>query len=409
MLKRWIKRFLGLLLLGGLAGGLVYSFLPKPVPVDLSTVTRGPLQVTVDEDGRTRIRDRYIVSAPLAGKLGRIRMKPGAHVQPGDLLTTIEPSDPALLDPRAVAQAEARVKGARSAVERANSSLEAAKVSLDHAESEYARAVELYRKKAISPTDYELKVMLQRTQTEEYRVARHSKEISEFELEQAEAALLRTRPNSASDMPDGEFLFSLRAPPVTVPGGTFQVLRVMQESEAVVTPGQNLLELGDPSDLEVEVDVLSADAVKIVPGARVSLEQWGGDQPLEGRVRLVEPSGFLKISALGVEEQRVNVIVDFPDRTLVPKTLGDQFRVEARISVWEGADVLQVPMSALFRRGDSWAMFRVIEGRAVETPIKIGHQNGRFAEVLEGLSEADTVIIHPGDQVSDGKLVQPRV
>jgi HlyD family secretion protein len=183
----------------------------------------------------------------------------------------------------------------------------------------------------------------------------------------------------------------------------------MQESEAVVAPGQNLLELGDPSDLEVEVDVLSADAVKIVPGARVSLEQWGGDQPLEGRVRLVEPSGFLKISALGVEEQRVNVIVDFPDRTQVPKTLGDQFRVEARISVWEGADVLQVPMSALFRRGDSWAVFRVIEGRALETLIKIGHQNGRFAEVLEGLSEAETVIIHPGDQVSDRKLVQPRV
>ena len=197
--------------------------------------------------------------------------------------------------------------------------------------------------------------------------------------------------------------WEIRSPVVGV------VLRLAQESEAVVAPGQNLLELGDPSDLEVEVDVLSADAVKIVPGARVSLEQWGGDQPLEGRVRLVEPSGFLKISALGVEEQRVNVIVDFPDRTQVPKTLGDQFRVEARISVWEGADVLQVPMSALFRRGDSWAVFRVIEGRALETLIKIGHQNGRFAEVLEGLSEAETVIIHPGDQVSDGKLVQPRV
>ena len=409
MLKRWIKRFLGLLLLGGLAGGLLYSFLPKPVLVDLSPVTRGPLKVTVDEDGRTRIRDRYVVSAPLSGKLGRIRLKPGAKVKSGDVLTTIEPSDPALLDPRAVAQAEARVKGARSAVERASSALEAARLALDHAESEYARAVELFRKKAISPTDYELKVMQQRTQVEEFRSARHSKEISEYELEQAEAALLRTNPRAASDMPDGEFLFTLRVPPATVAGGELHVLRVMQESEAVVAPGQNLLELGDPSDLEVEVDVLSADAVKIQPGARVSLEQWGGDGPLEGQVRLVEPSGFLKISALGVEEQRVNVIVDFPDRTQVPRTLGDQFRVEAKISVWEGDDVLQVPMSALFRRGDSWAVYRVTDGRAVETVVQIGHQNGRFAEVLDGLAQGDTVIIHPGDQVSDGRLVQPRI
>ncbi|RPI81845.1 MAG: HlyD family efflux transporter periplasmic adaptor subunit, partial [Planctomycetaceae bacterium] len=349
MLKRWIKRLLGLLVLTGLVGGIVYAFLPKPVPVDFGRVTRGVLQVAVEEDGRTRIKDRYIVSAPLAGKLERIRLKPGARVSPGDVVAVIEPSDPALLDPRALAQAEARVKGARSAIERAAAGLEAAKVSLDHAETEFARAEELLRKKAISPTDYDTRVMLRRMRVEEYRTARHSREIAEFELELAEAALLRTRPPAAGSTPTDVFLFELRAPPVAVPGGQFQVLRVAQESEAVVSPGQSLLELGDPSDLEVEIDVLSADAVKIRPGGRVLLEQWGGDEPLEGQVRLVEPAGFTKISALGVEEQRVYVIVDFPDRSKLPSTLGDAYRVEAKILVWEGMDVVQVPMSALFR------------------------------------------------------------
>lgn len=409
MLKRWIKRFLGFLVLGGLVGGIIYAFLPKPVPVDFGRVTRGPLQVAVEEDGRTRIKDRYVVSAPLAGKVGRIRLKPGARVSPGDVVAVIEPSDPALLDPRALAQADARVKGARSAIDRAAASLEAAKVALDHAESEFARAEELKRKKAISTTDYDVRVMERRMRNEEYRTVRHSKEIAEFELELAEAALLRTRPPVSGASPNDEFLFELRAPPVALPGGQFYVLRVTQESEAVVTPGQALLELGDPSDLEVEIDVLSADAVKVRPGGRVLLEQWGGDEPLEGRVRLVEPAGFTKISALGVEEQRVNVIVDFPDRLKIPANLGDAFRVEAKILVWESDDVLQVPMSSLFRHKGGWAVFRLREGKAELCPVQIGQKNGLQAQVLEGLAEGDPIIVHPGDKVSDGIAVVPRV
>ncbi len=408
-MKRWIKKIFGLLLVAGLVGGIGYAFLPKPVPVDFDRVTRRPLLVAVEEDGRTRIRDRYIVSAPLSGKLSRVRLKPGARVKPGEVVAAIEPSDPALLDPRALAQAEARVKAARSAIDRAVSSLESAKVALDHAESEYARAEELRGKKAISPTDFDMRVMLRRTRVEDYRAARHSKEIAEFELELAEGALVRTRPPINGASPMDEFLFELRAPPASLPGGEFQVLRVMQESESVVSPGQTVLELGDPSDLEVEVDVLSADAVKVHPGARVFLEQWGGEEPLEGRVRLVEPAGFLKISALGVEEQRVNVIIDFPDRSKIPVELGDQFRVEARIVTWEAGDVLQVPMSALFRRQGGWAVFRVREGKAELCPVKIGHKNGLRAEVLEGLDDEDQVIVHPGDQVANGVDVVPRI
>jgi HlyD family secretion protein len=190
---------------------------------------------------------------------------------------------------------------------------------------------------------------------------------------------------------------------------SFQVLRVVQESEAIVAPGQPILELGDPRDLEVEVDVLSADAVKIRPGARVMLEQWGGDEPLLGRVRLVEPSGFTKISALGVEEQRVNVIVDFPDRQAVPPNLGDAFRVEARIVVWEVANALRVPTSALFRVEQGWAVFCLKEGKARLWPIEVGRKNGLLAEVISGLEESEIVIVHPSDRVRDGVLAEPRV
>jgi HlyD family secretion protein len=185
-------------------------------------------------------------------------------------------------------------------------------------------------------------------------------------------------------------------------------LRVLQESEAVVSAGTPLVELGDLSDLEVEIDVLSSDAVKIRPEARVLLEQWGGDEPLVARVRLVEPSGRTKVSALGVEEQRVNVIADFPDRGRIPSSVGDGFRVEAKIIIWEKEGVLKVPTSALFRHGAGWAVFRVEDRRAVMRPVKVGKKNGLAAEVIDGLAEGDTVVVHPSDKVTDGVEVVRR-
>ncbi|MSR57667.1 MAG: HlyD family efflux transporter periplasmic adaptor subunit [Planctomycetaceae bacterium] len=395
-----------LVALTGFVVAVVYAFMPRPVPVDLALVTEGPLEIAVEEDGKTRLRDRYTVSAPLGGRLMRLRFKAGDIVPRSQPVAAIEPADPALLDARTLAQTEARVKAARSALERAGTALESAKAGLDLAEAEYARAAELLQKNALSKSELDLKVMQRRTKLEDYRAARHSENVSRFELELSQAALLRTRP-SRTDLDDNSY-FEIPAPPLADTLRAFHVLRVFQESEAVVAPGAPLLELGDPSDIEVEIDVLSSDAVKIRRGARVLLEQWGGDEPLEARVRLVEPSGFTKISALGVEEQRVFVIADFPRPEAIPAALGDGYRVEARIITWESPNVLRVPTSALFREGDEWAVFRVVAGKAAKCPVKVGHRNGLSAEVLDGLAAHDTVVVHPSDKVVDGALVKAR-
>jgi HlyD family secretion protein len=408
------------LVLAAVLGGLGYAFWPEPVEVDVATVERGTVRVTVDEDGKTRIREKYVVSAPLAGRLLRINMDPGDPVVAGKtLLATIEPRDPELLDARTVAQAEARVKAAEASLKKVEPQLEEIRVAQAYAEAELARVRRASA--AISRSDLENAELLYRQRSEELRSMRIQEEIAHFELEQAQAALLRTRPRD-----DG-----IAAPPASNGTNTFngstsdaggnggwnftiyspingRVLRVLQESAAVVTAGAPLLELGDPTDLEIEVDVLSRDAVKIEPGALVLLEHWGGDDELHGRVRLIEPSGFTKISTLGVEEQRVNAIVDLVDPPEARTALGDGFRVEARIVIAEAEDVLKVPTSALFRVGDKTAVYRVVDDVAHEQIVTIGHQNGLEAEVVAGLSAGDRVIIHPSDQVEDGIRVRQR-
>lgn len=387
--------------------GLGYAFWPQPVDVDLAKVERGSLQVTVDEDGKTRIREMYLVSAPLAGRLLRIDMEAGDPVVAGrTLLATIEPPDPNLLDARTIAQAEARVKAAEAALKKMEPMTEQARAAQAYAEAELVRARKAGN--AVSKSEFENAEYEYRRTSEEQRSMRIQEEIAQFELEQAQAALLRTRPRdddaAGKTIPDGngDWTFTIYSP---INGS---VLRVLQESAAVVTAGTPLLELGDPLDLEAEVDVLSRDAVKIHPGARVLLEHWGGEEPLVGRVRLVEPSGFTKISTLGVEEQRVNVIVDFVDPPATRQTLGDGFRVEARIVIDEADDVLKVPTSALFRVGKQSAVFKVVDGVARQEIVKIGRQNGLEAEVLDGLSAGDEVVIHPSDQVEDGVHLRQR-
>jgi len=413
------KLFVGLVL-AAVVGGLGYAFWPEPVEVDVATVERGTVRVTVDEDGKTRIREKYVVSAPLAGRLLRINMDPGDPVVAGKtLLATIEPRDPELLDARTVAQAEARVKAAEASLKKVEPQLEEIRVAQAYAEAELAR---LRRASAaVSRSDLENAELLYRQRSEELRSMRIQEEIARFELEQAQAALLRTRPrddgfatpsasngtnsfNSATGEGGGNggWNFTIYSP---ING---RVLRVFQESAAVVTAGTPLLELGDPTDLEIEVDVLSRDAVKIEPGALVLLEHWGGDEELHGRVRLIEPSGFTKVSTLGVEEQRVNAIVDLVDPPEARTALGDGFRVEARIVIAEAEDVLKVPTSALFRVGDKTAVYRVVDDVVHEQIVTIGHQNGLEAEVREGLSTGDQVVIHPSDQVEDGIRVRRR-
>ncbi|BBO30650.1 efflux RND transporter periplasmic adaptor subunit [Lacipirellula parvula] len=418
-MKSLVRRILLIGFVAAVVAAIILGLRPAPVEADLAKVVRGEIRETVDQDGKTRLRERYTVSAPLAGRLLRIELDPGDEVAAGEtLVASIEPRDPELLDARALLQAEANVKAAEAKLARATPLLDEATANLEFAEADMRRARAAQRESvgAITQNELENKEMFRRTRAALVRSAQHSQEIAQFELDQARAALLRSRPPEKPAKPEaGEE--QERAPyPQQDPQWHFnilspingRVLRVFKESEAVVAAGEPLLEIGDPHDLEIEIDVLSRDAVKVRPGATVVLEEWGGDRPLHGEVRLVEPSGFTKISTLGVEEQRVNVIVDLIDPPQQRDDLGDGFRVEARIVIAEADDVLKIPSSALFRVGDDWATFRVENGVARQQTVKLGLENGLEAEIRGGLAEGDVVVMHPGDNVVDGRAVKPR-
>lgn len=429
-MKSLVRRILLFGFVAAVAGAIVLGLRPAAVEADLAKVSRGEIRETVDQDGKTRLRERYTVSAPLAGRLLRIELDPGDEVQAGEtLVASIEPRDPELLDARALLQAEANVKAAEARLERTTPLLDEAVANLEFAEADLNRARRARQESpgSITLNELENKEMVRRTRAALVRAAEHAHEIAKFELAQAKAALLRSRPSAdatADSAADADAVDAkvegnrqTRAPyPQQDPQWHFnilspingRVLRVFRESSGVVQAGDPLLEIGDPLDLEVEIDVLSRDAVKVKSGAPVLLEEWGGDRPLNGEVRLVEPSGFTKISTLGVEEQRVNVIVDLVDPPQKRETLGDGFRVEARIVTAEAKDVLKVPTSALFRDGDDWAVFRVEDGVARQRTVKLGLQNGLEAEVQEGLAEGDLVVTHPGDNVVDGRAVKAR-
>jgi len=380
---------------------LVFAFMPAPAEADVVKVTRGPLEVTVSEDGRTRIKERYIVSSPLTGRMVRIPLKAGDPVTENiTVISSLEPTDPALLDPRALSEAEARVKASHSEVEKATSQRNRTKIASEHAQREYRRVKDLHDKGAAP--DQELADMTTRDvlAQEDYRMARAAVTKAEFELQLAQAGLIRTRPTSPGD--NGNTRFEIRSPI------TGKVLKVHQESTSVVTPGQKLVEVGDPQDLEVEVDVLSSDAVKIPDNARVRLEHWGGEYPLKAEVRLVEPSGFMKQSALGVEEQRVWVIIRLLEPYERRKTLGDGFRVVAKIVTWESPSVLKVPTGCLHRFQGKQAVWIVQDDRAQRRVVTVGHNNGIEAEILDGLQEGDEVILHPSDKVQEGKAIERR-
>ena len=396
-----LKRKIALILLPILIlAALVYAFLPKPVLVETAPITRGPLVQVVRDDGRTRIKDRYLVSSPVAGQLQRITLKPGHSVEAGAPLATIIPAPPELLDPRARAAAEARVQAAEEARRQAEALIQRAQAAQEYAQSELNRITLLQESGSSTTQELEHARLNLRIAASELDSAQFQVRITEHQLQLAQTAFLWSQPEPAGASP--ESLVQLRSP---VSG---KVLRLLQESTAIVIPGAPLLELGDPRNLEIEIDVLSSDAVKIQPGAKVLLEYWGGPEPLEARVRLVEPAGFLKISALGVEEQRVWVIADFTSPPEAWQNLGDAYRVEARIVVWESPDVLKVPVGALFRVEEDWAVFKVVADRAELQPVQIGHRGEHEAELLEGLAPGDHVILHPSDRVHDGVSVQPR-
>jgi HlyD family secretion protein len=383
-------------------GAIAYGFWPRPVDVDLGAVSKGPMRVTVDEEGKTRIRERYVVSAPLGGTLLRVQLKAGHPVTADNtILAMLEPSDPAFLNVREKAEAEARVKGAESAVQMAQARLSAARKEHDLATGNLARVKKAHEGGVASADELHTAQVREQVRSEEVRAAQFAERVATFELNLARAALIRTGPRSALP-PEGSRL-ELRSP---VDG---KVLRVFQESAGVVAPGAQILEVGDPTDLEMVIEVLSTEAVKISPGDRVIVERWGGLQPLAGRVRHVEPAGFLKVSALGVEEQRVNVIADFTDPLEKRKALGDAYRIEARIVVWEAVDAVKVPAGALFRDpSGQWAVYALRDGRATLTSVNVGRSNGLEAEVLDGLAPGDQVVLHPSDRVTPGVRIVGR-
>ena len=382
-----------------LLAAIVYGFLPKPIEVEIAPVTAGPLTVSVLEEGKTRIRHRYTISPPIAGFLNRVELRAGAPIEKGrTVLATMQPQLASFLDPRSRAEAEARVKGAEAAKRRAQAEVERARESLGLAEKERVRAVDLKKKGVASQREFDTAEAQAAMSGRELRAAEFALEVAGFEKTQADAALMQTQT-------PGE----VAAKPVEIiaPVNGY-VLTVFEESARVVAQGTPIMEVGDPADLEAEIELLSSDAVGVRPGAEVSIEQWGGGNPLRGKVTLIEPGGFTKISALGVEEQRVKVRVNFTDPIPPEHPLGDRFRVEARIVTWKSERVLQVPTGVLFRRGGDWMTFVFDGGRARITKVEIAHNNGVAAEVLSGLSEGQRVLLHPPDTVADGAAVKQR-
>lgn len=395
------RRVTGIVATVIVVGLLIYGFIPPAVDVDLAVAGRGPLTVMVEEDGKTRVRERYVVSSPLAGRLLRTSLHSGDIVRTNEtIVATIEASESILLDDRARAEAEARLKAAEAHREQARALIERAKDAEAVTRDDLARAETLYARKAVPAESYDASRLKHRLAAHDLRVAEFNLTIADFERDQAQATLTRftQRPESDRTL----FRHEIRSP---IAG---RVFRVFEESETPVVVGSRLIELGDPTDLEVEIDVLSVDAVQIRPGTRVQLSHWGGDVPLEARVRIVEPSAFMKTSALGIEEQRVWIIADIVTPPDERQSLGDGFRVEAGIVTWESDDVLKVPAGALFRNGTDWAVFTVRQSRAVLQPVRAGHTNGVETEIVDGLSPGDQVVLHPSDRVRPGVRITRR-
>jgi HlyD family secretion protein len=380
---------------------LAWLFRPAAVAVDLVAVDRGPLTVTVSDEGETRVRDMYVVSAPVTGLMRRIELDVGDGVVADQtVVARIEPSDPSFLDVRSEAEARAGVEAAAAARTHAQAQVRRAEAELDFARAEYERFAALARSHTVSENDLDATRQRARTAEAALAEARAQRQVRESEYQVARARLL-TPATSRRQAVDCECV-SVFSP---VSGN---VLRVVNESAGVVPAGTPLVEVGDPDQLEVVVDLLSADAVRVQAGQRVIIEAWGGEQPLAGQVRRVEPFGFTKVSALGIEEQRVNVVIDLQDPRERWQRLGHGYRVEPRIVLWEATDVLRVPLSALFRHGERWAVFVERDGRAELRPVEIGQGNGLEAEVRAGLEVDERVVLHPGDRVSPGARLAER-
>lgn len=388
----------GLAVIGGFAW---VALQPEEVPVDMAVLERGVMEVTVNAEGETRIRDVFDVSAPVAGRVLRSPVSVGDAVVAGEtVVARIEPGEPAFLDDRSRSQAEAAVAQAEAAVALAEAQVAIAEADLGFAQVQLTRVNGLHTRGTASQAQLdEAELALDRAAAAlDSAHATHA--MREAELAAQRAVLIE--PGATGGTEGVACCISLRAP------ATGAVLSVESQSARMVASGTLLLSVGRPGDLEIKVELLSTDAVRLSAGAKVYVERWGGAGDLEARVRVIEPAGFTKISALGIEEQRVRAVLDFVTPEEERASLGHGFRVFLRIVEWRGEEVLRLPISALFREGDGWAVFAVEAGEAVLTPVNIGHRSTDVAEVLGGLAEGARVVLHPGDRVSHGVLVLDR-
>ncbi len=376
-----------------------YGFIPKAVDVDLVDVSRGPLQVTIEEEGRTRLKERFVISAPISGYMRRIAMKAGDPVQKGETVVVLEPLRSQTLDPRSRAEAEAVVYAANAALNAAQEKERAAAADADYIGKRSERIAKLYSK------GYAAKDQFDQAESElnKSRAVRDSAkaaaDVARFEFDRARAALQNFNPVKKIANQSTVYISS------PVSGNIFKIYR---ESEGSINTGEPLLDIGNAEHLEVLVEVLSSDAVKIKKGTPVLFKRWGGEEPILGVVRVVEPAGFTKISSLGVEEQRVLIIADITSPHDTWRVLGDGYRLEAHFIVWEGKDVLQVPASALFRSGKEWAVFVNDNGRARECAVQVGQRNGLTAEIISGIKANEKVIAHPDESISDRSRIKSR-
>jgi HlyD family secretion protein len=395
----WKRRLTWLVVLVVIVGALGYGFRAQPRLVDMAVVKRAPLQVAIEQEGKTRVVDRYIVSAPVAGTACRIELDVGDKVEQGQPLLMIRPLQSQALDPRSRAEAEAQISAAEAALRAAEQTVQSARANAEFASKEVNRLQPLAVQGHVSHESLDAAAASARSKRAELRSAEFAVDVARHELSAARTSLLYTGSQGQNDPTDTVQVIA----PVTG-----RVLKIQQECEGVVNAGQPLLEIGDTRSLEIETDVLSADAVRLKPGMTVIYERWGGDEPLRGLVRRIEPVGFTKISALGVEEQRVLVISDITSDAGQWQALGHGYRVESRFVLWEEQDVLQIPASALFRAGDGLGVFLSQNDTAKRRIVDVGQRNGLSAQIVKGLSEGEEVIINPDNTIEEGVVVKRR-
>lgn len=381
---------------------LGWAFMPAPAEVETATVTQGRFERSVQEDGKTRLRDRYVVSAPLAGRVARIYLKQGDTVTRDAVVATFWPVSPALLDERTHAEQVARIGSMQASVARAQANVGRAKAALDQASAELKRSETLAQQGFVSPNQNETGRLNVRLREKELESARQEEDAARHELEQSRIALRQFSQTAQAAQDGQQRAFEVKAP---VSG---KVLKLLQQSEGIVMAGTPLLEVGDPTQLEVVVDILTEDAAQIKPGTAVQLSNWGGPDVLEGQVRLIEPAAFTKVSALGVEEQRVNAIIDITSPPEKWRALGDGFKVDVRVLVQVVENAIKVPVSALFPVGARSGLFVLDNGRARLQEIEVAARNGVDAWVKSGLTKGTQVIVYPDTKLKDGDRVKAR-